>query len=1334
MSAGLAAARAVQRTAQAAVNWTRRRNPVYRDTFDRLCRDRLESAAQWAINARRPDEHLGIAEERPVPGEDMVAQAVADQMARFLERTYPHGGAERAGNTKTYGVVRAAFEVPADLPPDLRVGVFAEPRIFRAYVRFAGPGPVVTDDIVNNGILSVGVKLMGVPGPKLIDDEVATQDFLGISAPTFTTPNVVENLKLQRWLGRGAPVMYFLNPLDSHYRDLVMQGLYAKSHASPLELRYWSTTPYAFGEGRAVQFTLVPRVRGRARVPRHPGPDYLREAMVAALAVGERVFDCYVQFQVDPHRQPIENASVVWPERLSPWRRVGVLRIPPQRFDSPAQLAFAHNLSFNPWHALAEHRPLGNQNRARRVIYLETSKLRRALNGEAHVEPTGDEVFDADAAGPPTPPAPTPPPPPTAAADTPPTPPAPTPPPPPTAAADMPPTPPAPTPPPPPTAAADMPPTPPAPTPPPPPTAAADMPPHPRADPTAPTHSGGRHAADSSGGGHAADPPGGGRQAAGFPSGGDPAADPANRGDSAAHPGRRPMTIEMNVDQLRNAREEGRRLIDAGDYAGAIDALSPAAEHDPDGDVHALLAIACFMSEQYTRATEHYRQALERRPDEADWRAAYALAAANAESEVDVFVPEPHFFTREELLAPPTLAPGTLPEPLPAATVHLPGRIRRSVGDALGAVATAGMDFITRALGAVAGYRDEVWTNWYRRRLVFAILTLAYMREQLNAHNLKDVYPPGSLVGFVEPGLTPPSGVTRFRTADGSWNNLANPREGAAGTRFPRNVENSAIHAESGEQLLTPNPREVSRRLLARDGQLKEVPFLNMFAASWIQFENHDWINHADNLTNEIIEIPLAEDDPARRRFRQRAILVGRTQHDPTRRDHGETTPVTFINEVTHWWDGSQIYGSDQATQDHLRAHEGGKLRLNPDGTLPLDRSGVETTGFTRNWWVGLSMLHTLFAHEHNAICDRLAAAYPRWDDNRLFNVARLINAAVMAKIHSVEWTPAILPNAGLSDGLNANWYGLLTNLFRSGAHKHTVAAINIRNPELGGVVGNPIDKHGASFGLTEEFVEVYRLHSLLPETLRLRRLADPASVEEVDFARTRQAGSPKVTARYPLADLYYSFGNQHPGQLVLNNYPDFMRDFSIPGNPVFDLAAVDILRARERGVPRYNAFRRQLGLNPIRRIEDLTDDPESVRRLKEVYGDDAGAVERIDLMVGTLAETHRPTGFGFGETLFQIFILNATRRLQADRFYTDDFNEDTYTKEGLEWIDRADLKHVLLRNFPALANTGLANVTNAFEPWDTDERLDPARHPLRAFDRSLRPDPWRGDAYRGGR
>ncbi len=776
------------------------------------------------------------------------------------------------------------------------------------------------------------------------------------------------------------------------------------------------------------------------------------------------------------------------------------------------------------------------------------------------------------------------------------------------------------------------------------------------------------------------------------------------------------------------------------DYASAIRLLEDALARHPDAQTHAALALALFQSQRYDLATQHYALALAIQPDAAAWKAMGALADANATAAIHVHVPDLHYFDRETLLAPPMLPANTLPEPLPPGPGHgFIGRVRVAIGDFLGEVITVVMHVVTQVWGRIAGYRDAVWTNWYHRPQMLGILTLAYMRDKLNADNLGTSYPQGALTGFQPEGQQPPPGVTHFRTADGSWNNLQDPKEGAAGTRFLRNVAPAAIRPETGSQLLTPNPREISRTLFARpvsaDGSpaMQQVPFLNMLAAAWIQFMNGDWINHGEIYYDaaRLIEIPLPEDDPARTRYWQTKMFIGKTQADPTRMSGREEAAASAINEVTHWWDGSQIYGSDQATQDRLRSRVCGKMRLQADGRLPIDGKGIEETGFTRNWWVGLSMLHTLFAREHNAICDMLANAYPDWDDKRLFNVARLINAAVMAKIHTVEWTPAILPNPALNFGVNMNWYGGLTNVLRKGKNRKTVADINVRNPEMGGVVGNPVDKHGRGFGLTEEFTEIYRLHSLLPETLALRRTADAQAVEQVPFHATRQSGSGKITGRYGMADLFFSFGTQHPGALVLNNYPRFMQELSIPGNPFFDMGTVDIVRARERGVPRYNEFRRQLGLNPIRIFEDLTESADHVQKLKAVYGPDPADVEKLDLLVGTLAEGYRPTGFGFGETMFSIFLLNATRRLQADRFFTDSYNEDVYTPEGLKWIDDVDFKTVLLRHYPELSGTGLANIRNGFEPWDTDAVLTAERHPLRACDPELETDPWRGDAHR---
>jgi hypothetical protein len=376
----------------------RRVDPYVRPGFDRVFRRPLVALAQALINLRRKDLHLAIAEERPLPGEEDITAAIVESMSTFTRRTYGDSPpALRAGNTKTHGLVRGRFEVMPDLPDRVRKGVFGAPRTYPAWVRFAGPGPLAPPDIKDTGILSIGIKLMGVEGPKLLDDERRTQDFTGITAPTFTTPNVAENRKLQRRILEGTPILYFLSPFDLHLLDAIMQGAYAKTQSNPLGEQYYSCGAYLLGEGQAMQYSVRPQAGERTKVPRHPSNDYLREAMAATLRQREVVFDFLVQLQTDAHRMPIEDASVVWSERRSPFVSVAHLVIPVQEFDSPAQLAFAGNLSFNPWHSIQAHRPLGNQNRARKRIYLELSKLRQAMNGERRIEPTGDEVFDGGA-------------------------------------------------------------------------------------------------------------------------------------------------------------------------------------------------------------------------------------------------------------------------------------------------------------------------------------------------------------------------------------------------------------------------------------------------------------------------------------------------------------------------------------------------------------------------------------------------------------------------------------------------------------------------------------------------------------------------------------------------------------------------------------------------------------------------------------------------------------------------------------------------------------------------------------------------------------------------
>ena len=375
----------------------RRFDSFVRPAFDALLRDPIARFTTALINAKRRNEGLKIAEERPLPDEEAQVDSIIRSFQAQMRKLWKPGLFERGGNTKTHGIVRAEFIVHDGLPPHMRRGVFAQPRTFRAWVRFSGPGPYITPDIDDVGFMSISIKLLGVEGPKLMEEEKFTQDMFGVSTPTFVTPDVRANARLQLRSLQNASILYFINPFDSHFGDLIMQGLWTKAQTSPFEAPYFSCVPYLMGEGQAMVYSVWPKTNQRTPIPRvpfRPPDNYLRDAMVAALNAGDVDLDFRIQMQTDPHLMPIENAGVLWPERLSPRVSVATIHIPRQKFDSPAQLDFARRLSFNPWHCIAEHRPLGNQGRARRRMYYELAKLRHDMNAVPHYEPNGDETFD----------------------------------------------------------------------------------------------------------------------------------------------------------------------------------------------------------------------------------------------------------------------------------------------------------------------------------------------------------------------------------------------------------------------------------------------------------------------------------------------------------------------------------------------------------------------------------------------------------------------------------------------------------------------------------------------------------------------------------------------------------------------------------------------------------------------------------------------------------------------------------------------------------------------------------------------------------------------------
>jgi hypothetical protein len=370
--------------------------PFLRPAFNALFRMPLAYALTALINLGRSRNNVGLAEETPQLGEEEDTQTMIDEMRRHLVRDFPQGGFERAGNTKTHGLVRGELTIRDGLPANLRHGLFAEPKTYRCWVRFSGPGPHVEPDINDVGFGSISVKAMGVEGKKLWDDEKYTQDFTAVCTPSFVTPNVRANARLQYWSRRHLPAFYFLDPRSPHVLDMLMQSLWNETQTNPLGATYYSCVPYLLGPGQAMQYSFWPMTNVPRKIPGlpfRPADNYLRDNMVLTLDATDVEFELRVQVQTDPFLMPIENNAVMWPTRLSPREPVATLRIPRQTFDYPDQLAFTRYLRFNPWHCLPDHRPLGNQSRARKRMYDEMASFRQRMNSVAHVEPTGEERF-----------------------------------------------------------------------------------------------------------------------------------------------------------------------------------------------------------------------------------------------------------------------------------------------------------------------------------------------------------------------------------------------------------------------------------------------------------------------------------------------------------------------------------------------------------------------------------------------------------------------------------------------------------------------------------------------------------------------------------------------------------------------------------------------------------------------------------------------------------------------------------------------------------------------------------------------------------------------------
>ena len=329
--------------------------------------------------------HKILAQEYPPPGEDAAIADLAERLRQKVHKQYPRGIMRRDAHPKMHGLVKAEFIVEPGLAPEWRVGIFREPAVYPAWIRFSNQNDKIQSDLKGD-IRGMAIKLLNVPGEKLLAprEYSDTHDLVMISTNVFVTHDVAEFDAMVKAMMAGLlPMAWFFL---THLRALWNLRTSMKKTGNPLAIRYWSATPYLLGS-QAVKYSALPASGIDDCIPANAKGDFLRAAMAEQLRRGEVRFDFKVQKQTDPDTMPIEDPGRAWSEAESPFVKLATIRIPQQDCNTREQRNLGENLSFNPWHCLAEHRPLGGINRARRTAYHAISALRHERNLMPEDEP-----------------------------------------------------------------------------------------------------------------------------------------------------------------------------------------------------------------------------------------------------------------------------------------------------------------------------------------------------------------------------------------------------------------------------------------------------------------------------------------------------------------------------------------------------------------------------------------------------------------------------------------------------------------------------------------------------------------------------------------------------------------------------------------------------------------------------------------------------------------------------------------------------------------------------------------------------------------------------------
>jgi catalase len=344
--------------------------------------------------------------------QSMAAKPLAGNPPGTPATTYPTATSANAiqpyrrdVHAKTYGCVKATFQALENLDPKFQQGVFADTRKYDAWIRYSSGSTLVQRDGVKDA-RGMAIKLMGVPGRKLMEDDgvphAETQDFVMMNATQFFILNLPEYLVFTQYLGEGSNYGYFLGGFtpdlpQKHWRNifnfsnyharemrLAMQTLKPPPD-SLLTTQFYSVSAYNLGAENVVKYSMRPCADAKAADVDRSGPNFLRDEMTAHLKDRDACFEFMVQLQVPGKNMPVEDTTVEWSESDSPFVPVARIEIPKQSFVENQETC--ENLSYNPWHSLAAHKPLGVMNRIRKPLYLEVARYRRSMNGAPLCEP-----------------------------------------------------------------------------------------------------------------------------------------------------------------------------------------------------------------------------------------------------------------------------------------------------------------------------------------------------------------------------------------------------------------------------------------------------------------------------------------------------------------------------------------------------------------------------------------------------------------------------------------------------------------------------------------------------------------------------------------------------------------------------------------------------------------------------------------------------------------------------------------------------------------------------------------------------------------------------------